>query len=690
MKSKKYIEGFVVLLLVLNLGFTTCFASTATSGKDVGSQFKVVGYYSGGLFDEPVEKLQTDKLTHVIYAFLIPKEDGTLVAIEKPEQLKELVAQAHKDGAKVFIALGGWSYEGKPLVSVFETVASSKEKRALLINNVCSLMKEYDLDGLELDWEHPSAATIKDYESLVVELKAVLDANGKELTAALNGAWSTTAGPEVSKLMTDTCLNSFSFINVMAYDMNNQDHSPLWFAETSINYWIERGVPAEKIVLGMPLYARPSWKQYRHLVAENPDYAYVDFAATQPAESYYNGLNTLREKTMIALKKAGGVMLFDVNEDTGDETSVVSMIHNLLKRTENLSKQEMNQHVTVILDHRELTFLEEEGYGKPFIDERNRTLIPVRKPLEAIGASVSYDAEHRIVTASKNGITVKIPIGENTITVNDSNVVMDTKAVIKDGRTYIPLRAVFSAFGYDLNWHDNSKTVYLNQTPNNINGGTTGIFSRKQLSFNGFDGVQADVTLPLVTLAEKGDCPYVYFGFDWANDVGNVEGGFQYIEDQNNPGYTKWTVFMRQGNDWRWGDNILLEQGSTHHLNFYSVKVSDSQVDLVIELDGKEIIRKASTVTDFSNASVKAVTAMAMSKAFDGANCPSQSMNSKITNLKVSEFGLDQYNGFEEYKRYSEWKPKSGNNGMWFGSADCIPSYLHFGTDGSVSIYKGQ
>lgn len=689
MKSRKFIARFILLFLVLNLGFTTCFVSAATSGKDEGSQFKVIGYYSGELFDEPLEKLQTDKLTHVIYAFLIPKDDGSLVALTKPERLKELVAQAHKDGAKVFIALGGWSYEGKPLSSVFETVAASKEKRALLIANICALMKEYDLDGLELDWEYPSAGKIADYESLVAGLKAALDAEDKELTAALSGAWSSTEGPEVMKLITDTCLDSFSFINVMAYDLNEQDHSPLWFAETSINYWIQRGVPAEKIVLGMPLYARPSWKQYRHLAEENPEYAYIDYALTQP-ESYYNGLNTLREKTVIALKKAGGVMLFDINEDTNDETSVVSMIHDVQNRTENLSKQEMNQYVSIILDHRELAFLESEGYGKPFIDESNRTLIPLRKPLEAIGASVNYDAEHRIVTASKNGITIKIPIGENTITVNDSNVVMDTNAVIKDGRTYIPLRAVFSAFGYDLDWHNNSKTVYLNQTPNNINGGTTGIFSRKQLTFTGFDGIQGDVTLPLVTIAEKGDCPYVYFGFDWAKEVGNVEGGFQFIQDQSNPGYNKWTVFMRQGNDWRWGENILLEQGATHHLNFYSVIVSDSQVDLIIELDGKEIIRKASAVTDFSNASVKAVTAMAMSKTFDGANCSSQSADSKIANLKVSEFGVDQYAEFAEYKLYSEWKPTLGKNGMWFGSADCIPSYLHFGADGSVSIYNGQ
>ncbi|MEL7659101.1 MAG: glycoside hydrolase family 18 protein, partial [Bacillota bacterium] len=240
MKRKNILIRLIVFLLTLNLSLTAGFASASGDEKEE-KQFKVVGYYSGDLFNEPVEKLQTDKLTHVIYAFLIPKEDGSLVPLKKPEQLKELVTQAHHDGAMVFIALGGWSYENKPLVTVFETIASSKEKRALLIKNVCAMMKEYDLDGLELDWEHPNAASINDYERLVLELKAALDSDGKELTAALNGAWSTTAGPEVSKLMTDACLDSFSFINVMAYDMNNQDHSPLWFAETSINYWLTRG-----------------------------------------------------------------------------------------------------------------------------------------------------------------------------------------------------------------------------------------------------------------------------------------------------------------------------------------------------------------------------------------------------------------------------------------------------------------
>src|SRR5665647_2647337 len=226
-------------------------------------------------------------------------------------------------------------------------------------------------------------------------------------------------------------------------------------------------------------------------------------------------------------------------------------------------------------------------------------------------------------------------------------------------------------------------------SPYTINGGTTGVFSRQQLSFEGFDGVQADVTLPVVNIGEKGDCPYVYFGFDWKNDVGNVEGGFQFIEDASNPNYNKWTVFMRQGNDWKWRDNIVLEQGSTHHMKFYSVLISEKQVDMVIELDGKEVIRKASTVTNFQSASVKTVTAIAMSKPFNGSNCISRSENSKITNLMVSTVaGGDQYTDFAQFKLYKEWRPEIGANGMWYGTAECIPSYLHRASDGSLSIYK--
>ena len=327
--SKTVFTAGLILLFIMG----ACFSSSAeeTAGEE---DFRVIGYYSADLFDEPVEMLQTDKLTHVMYAFLIPQTDGTCLPPPKPDQLRALVAQAHRDGAEVFAALGGWSYNGVPLASTFETVTATAEQRSRLVNSVMGVVSEYDLDGVEIDWEYPTQQSSGNYEKLVLELSSALKARGKHLTAALNGAWSKTEGPAVSGLVSKKCLDAFQFISVMSYDMNNEQHSPFWFANTSIEYWLNRGVPAEKIVLGMPLYARPSWAQYRHLVAENPEFAYADHAASSIGDSYYNGLPPLSRKTLLAYEKAGGVMLFDVNEDATGDLSAVSMIDSVLNDLE--------------------------------------------------------------------------------------------------------------------------------------------------------------------------------------------------------------------------------------------------------------------------------------------------------------------------------------------------------------------
>ncbi|WP_019228961.1 glycosyl hydrolase family 18 protein [Sedimentibacter sp. B4] len=450
----------LILAAVLLLNIYTCYGADDRFPNE--KEFKVIGYYSGDLFNEPLEKLQTDKLTHVIYAFLIPKSDGTLEELKKPEQLLELVDKAHRDGAKVFVALGGWSYEGKVLEPVFKESCADDEIRKNLVENVIAFTEQYNLDGVEVDWEHPNKDTIASYEKLVVELSQGLKLKNKELTAALNGAWSVTGSPETSKLITKNCLDSFSFINVMAYDINNDNHSPFWFSETSIDYWLNRGVKSEDIVLGMPLYAHPSWMQYRHLVELDSNYAYVDYAPTSPLGSYYNGMNTLREKTKLAMFRAGGVMLFDVNEDASGQYSIVSMIDSMVKRYKTYSSDEKNKYITVVLDNREAEFSEEDGFGIPYINSDNRTMIPLRKTIEAIGAEVSFNQAEQTVTAIKNETTVTIPIGENYISVNGEKTLTDTCAEIISNRTYIPLRAVLTAFGRNVEYHQNSQTVIIN------------------------------------------------------------------------------------------------------------------------------------------------------------------------------------------------------------------------------------
>ena len=329
--------------------------------------------------------------------------------------------------------------------------------------------------------------------------------------------------------------------------------------------------------------------------------------------------------------------------------------------------------------------------GIPYISPEGRTLMPLRVCLNAIGCVVEWDPETKTVLTQKGSVIVEIPIGKSEIIVNGAVITTDAQAVIKNERTYLPLRAVMEAYGYAVEWDAQARTVFATElTAANINGGSTGIFQRKQLHFSGFDGIQADVTLPYVTELEKGDCPYVYFGFDFSDDKGNAEGGFQFIEDPAHPLYNKWTVFMRQGSEWRWGNNISIEQGETRHLKFYAEYVSNVQTDLIIELDGREVIRKKSAVTNFDNTSAKTVISMAMTEKFDGENCFSRSVGAKISNTEVRMGGSDEYHDFTGYPLYSEWRPFVGAAGMWYGTANCVPSYIHYEPDGKVSILQNN
>lgn len=428
--------------------------------------FRFVGYYSADLFDEPLENLALDQLTHVMYAFLIPAEDGSIAYVPKQEQLRQLVELAHSKNTKVFIAVGGWSYQNEPLAPVFEVMAQSESSRTAFITNLMSFVREYNLDGVELDWEYLQESSAATYEALVIELADALHQKNKELTAALSGAWAVDAGPEVSKLVTPKCLEAFDFIEIMGYDINDAEHSPYWFSQTSLAYWANRGVPAHKMVLGVPLYARPSWLQYRQLVAADANNAWKDYipaGTLSSKESFYNGLPLLRSKTMLTLKQGGGIMLFDVNEDTMDEHSVVQMMAAEIERFQILGADAYQQKIWFYLNHQLLPLFAEESSGDCYIDENGRTLIPLRKPLEVIGAEVQYDPQTQQIKIMQEDITVCLTVGDSVFSVNKQQHRMDTQPLVKEGRTYIPARPVLEAFGYQVQWDANGRTIYVTQ-----------------------------------------------------------------------------------------------------------------------------------------------------------------------------------------------------------------------------------
>lgn len=89
--------------------------------------------------------------------------------------------------------------------------------------------------------------------------------------------------------------------------------------------------------------------------------------------------------------------------------------------------------------------------AQPYIDENNRTMIPVRFVTETMGADVSWDDNNKTAIIVKDGIEVRLTNGNADMTVIENGetriVTMDTASVIKNSRTYVPIRYVAEALG---------------------------------------------------------------------------------------------------------------------------------------------------------------------------------------------------------------------------------------------------
>lgn len=102
----------------------------------------------------------------------------------------------------------------------------------------------------------------------------------------------------------------------------------------------------------------------------------------------------------------------------------------------------------------------EFGSAQPVVIN-GRTLVPLRAPMEAFGATVGWDAATQTATVLKNNVMVHCKIGENVIYRNNTPVQNDAAATMINDRTYLPIRCVLEAFGATVGWDDTSSTVVV-------------------------------------------------------------------------------------------------------------------------------------------------------------------------------------------------------------------------------------
>ena len=223
-------------------------------------------------------------MTHINYAFGHVNESFNGVKIDNEERLRQIVdLRKQKPELKVLLSIGGWG-SGR-----FSEMAANDEYLRAFAADCDRVVKEFALDGIDIDWEYPTSSMAnissspddtENFTLLMQDIRAAIG-NEKELTLA------TVASARYIDFK--AILPSVDFVNIMAYDMASapKHHSALYpsghsgdiTSDGAVTAHLKAGVPPSKLVMGMPFYGRggdgyPSFQDYNKV--GNTDTQYTE------------------------------------------------------------------------------------------------------------------------------------------------------------------------------------------------------------------------------------------------------------------------------------------------------------------------------------------------------------------------------------------------------------------------------
>ncbi|MDR7078270.1 GH18 family chitinase [Neobacillus niacini] len=311
----------------------------------------LVGYVQD--FRDP-NVVDYSKLTHLIFSFAHPTADGGILlnGDSAINNLRTMVKKAEEHDTKVILAVGGWFHiNGGESYEPFKAAISNSDSRTRLVNELTSIVDRENLDGIDIDFEHPrSKADAANLAAFTSELSTQLHPKGKELSVAVYAKIHAVTGTEMGFVVYEPSMfQHVDHVNIMAYDgqwdggYNAANLSPYPFTEKIVNYWAtlfdENNLPKEKLVLGVPFYAQPedpAIKQvsYAAIINKDPANAANDTVSMNGTTYHYNGVNTMQKKTNLALNHGfGGMMLWEAGHDSTGDQSLTSVIYNELVKS---------------------------------------------------------------------------------------------------------------------------------------------------------------------------------------------------------------------------------------------------------------------------------------------------------------------------------------------------------------------
>lgn len=331
---------FILLLVLLA---ESCSKKNATTPPPVpptpvtiqappGFGFYVVGYFpSYKIVNEYPDRMF--KMCNIVnYAFASVNSLGT-VDFTTNIKFDSVYNKAKANGAKVFLSING-SHTN------FTNICANVNNRLLFIKDIMVKVRQLKLDGIDIDWEYPSAGdgTHETYALMMKQLSDSLHVNAKYyLSAAITpGRYS---GNIRDGIKTEV-FSYVDFFNIMVYDDFSttapyKQHSGMDLATYCLNYWLNtRGMPKEKCILGIPAFGRPSGitqtntvLSYKTILSQGgsafSDSATVSAGGFTNYTIYYNGQPTVKNKAAYAKQIANGIMFWEIGHDANNDNSLI-------------------------------------------------------------------------------------------------------------------------------------------------------------------------------------------------------------------------------------------------------------------------------------------------------------------------------------------------------------------------------
>lgn len=294
-----------------------CLLAKPTTARAMAPQkpsFRTVAYlpdYRLAALRPTVVRYITDLIYFSLECTATGDLDTTRITPEAWQKLHTLQAIAH---FHLMVAVGGWGHSGS-----FGPVTASPQPRAHFVQALVQYCRQNHLEGVDFDWEGPANATEEaNYAALMVETKRAFQPYHLRLSVAMGS----------SQPIAPNAITAVDAFHLMAYDHNGR-HSTLEQAKADVAFLLKQGVPRSKIILGVPYYGHgiQNWNNtvtYADIVAQYHPHPDVDEAGGL----YFNGPKTIQIKTRYALDNGlGGIMIWEIGQDTLDSTSLSQAIH---------------------------------------------------------------------------------------------------------------------------------------------------------------------------------------------------------------------------------------------------------------------------------------------------------------------------------------------------------------------------